>query len=492
MLRVIGNDQSLPRQEHAIASGTLPNGNPVIINSDGTVSAAASTGAAAASGTKVAFDGDPAEGLSAVYDSSNNKVVVIYSDNGNSKYGTAIVGTVDNSDNSISFGTAVVFNSGNSQKIGCTFDSNSNKVIALWHQVIGTTGKGIVGTVSGTSISFGSAADFTQNSIDYEINATFDSNLNKVAVVYHDSGDSGKGKCAIGTVSGTSISFGTPVTFRNAATYFADVCFDSNLNCILVFYQTTNDDGYISIGDISGTSVTFTTEISIGNDAEKTFCEFDPTSNKVVLAYTDRPDGESAAARTVTIGGSSGSRTASFGTEVNFATGVSQNCVIKGIAYDPDSNRMLISYFEESGGNLKLASGTISGTDISFGTPQTIINESTGALFAPVVYDTSQDRAVVMYEDAQNSNAATAIVATVDTFSTNITSENYIGIARSGAASGAGSIIDTQGAIADNLSGLTAGQSYYVQTDGTLGTTADDPSVFAGTAVSATELIVKG
>jgi hypothetical protein len=491
-MRIIGNDPSVPRQTQEVASGTLPNGNPVIINSDGTVSAAATTGTAGSSGTKVAFDGDPAEGLSAVYDSSNNKVVVIYSDNDNSKYGTAIVGTVDNSDNSITFGTAVVFNSGNSQKIGCTFDSNSNKVIALWHQVIGTTGKGIVGTVSGTSISFGSAADFTQNSIDYEINATFDSNLNKVAVVYHDSGDSGKGKCAIGTVSGTSISFGTPVTFRNAATYFADVCFDSNLNCILVFYMTTNDDGYISIGDISGTSVTFTTEISLGNDAEKTFCEFDPISNKVVLAYTDRPDGESAAARTVTIGGSSGSRTASFGTEVNFATGVSQNCVIKGIAYDPDSNRMLISYFEESGGNLKLASGTVSGTDISFGTPQTIINENTGALFAPVVYDTSQDRAVVMYEDAQNSNAATAIVATVDTLSTNITSENYIGIARSGAASGAGAIIDTQGAIADNLSGLTAGQSYYVQTDGTLGTTAADPSVFAGTAVSATKLIVKG
>ena len=30
MLRVIGNDQNLPRQEHAVASGTLPNGKPVI------------------------------------------------------------------------------------------------------------------------------------------------------------------------------------------------------------------------------------------------------------------------------------------------------------------------------------------------------------------------------------------------------------------------------------------------------------------------------
>ena len=54
-------------------------------------------------------------------------------------------------------------------------------------------------------------------------------------------------------------------------------------------------------------------------------------------------------------------------------------------------------------------------------------------------------------------------------------------------------MIDTQGAIADNLSGLTAGQSYFVQNQmAHSGTTADDPSVFAGTAVSATKLIVKG
>ena len=106
------------------------------------------------------------------------------------------------------------------------------------------------------------------------------------------------------------------------------------------------------------------------------------------------------------------------------------------------------------------------------------------------VYDPDTNQVVIAYRDAGNSDYGTAIVSSIG--SSNITSENYIGIARSGAASGAGAIIDTQGAIADNLSGLTAGQSYFVQTDGTLGTTAADPSVFAGTAVSATKLIVKG
>jgi len=52
--------------------------------------------------------------------------------------------------------------------------------------------------------------------------------------------------------------------------------------------------------------------------------------------------------------------------------------------------------------------------------------------------------------------------------------------------------IDVVGTVNKHQSGLTAGQTYFVQGDGTLGTSADSPSVVAGTAISATEIIVKG
>ena len=74
-----------------------------------------------------------------------------------------------------------------------------------------------------------------------------------------------------------------------------------------------------------------------------------------------------------------------------------------------------------------------------------------------------------------------------------MTSENYIGIASGGTyADTAEATIDIVGTVNKDQSGLTAGQTYYVQTDGTLGTSADSPSVVAGTAISATEIIVKG
>jgi hypothetical protein len=74
----------------------------------------------------------------------------------------------------------------------------------------------------------------------------------------------------------------------------------------------------------------------------------------------------------------------------------------------------------------------------------------------------------------------------------NLTANNYIGTAATGAANTQRAKINLKGAVDENQSGLTAGQSYYVQPNGTLGTTPADPSVFAGTAVSATKLIVKG
>ena len=76
--------------------------------------------------------------------------------------------------------------------------------------------------------------------------------------------------------------------------------------------------------------------------------------------------------------------------------------------------------------------------------------------------------------------------------STNITSENFIGFSDGAYATTQSAAINTTNTIDRNQSGLTAGQTYFVQNDGTIGTTAADPSVTAGTAISATELIVKG
>ena len=75
----------------------------------------------------------------------------------------------------------------------------------------------------------------------------------------------------------------------------------------------------------------------------------------------------------------------------------------------------------------------------------------------------------------------------------NLTSGTFLGFNSGGTVpDGALATIDIKGNINANQSGLTASEPHYVQTDGTLSTQESTPSVLAGTALSATEILVKG
>ena len=73
---------------------------------------------------------------------------------------------------------------------------------------------------------------------------------------------------------------------------------------------------------------------------------------------------------------------------------------------------------------------------------------------------------------------------------TNLTAENYIGIAQDTVSTGNDVKVTTVSGVDANQSSLTPAQIYYVQIDGTLSTTAGSPSVVAGTAIAATQLLV--
>ena len=127
-------------------------------------------------------------------------------DEGNSNYGTAIVGTI--SGTSVSYGTAVVFESATSKPIKSTFDSNSNKIVICYSdQGNSYYPTAIVGTISGTTISFGTKVQGA-SSAAWEVTATFDSTSNQVVMFYRDDGNSDYPTAVVATVSGTSISFG--------------------------------------------------------------------------------------------------------------------------------------------------------------------------------------------------------------------------------------------------------------------------------------------
>ena len=494
MMRVIGNDQNLPRQEHALASGAITNAKPIVVNANGTVSEVSQT--AASLGTEGAFNALNSAFITTVFDSSNNKHIIVYRTSSNMRY---VVATVA-SDGSVSFGTDAVVISGDHQQIASAFDSTNNRVVVIFRNDNDSNhGYAIVGSLSGTTVTWGSATEFN-NANSASMGISFDSTAGKVVISYRNYGNSSYGTAIVGTVSGTSISFGTPVVFNSGTTGKSRSVHDSTNNKTVLFWADGEDGdgkGDAVVGTISGTSISFgsTTRFEAGA-LNHSGIAFDSDTGKVVIAYRQNheTDGATTFKRGTAIVGTVSGTSISFGTAVAFDnTGDYGESNHGNVIYDSNAKKVIVVYPRTVDGSYSNRGYAfplkVSGTTVVADTP-TEFTAGAATGYTSISFDSNVNKSLIAFKDNGNSEYGTAV--SFSPIIQNLTSENYIGIANSGAADGAGAIIDTQGAIADNLSSLTAGQSYFVQNDGTLGTTADDPSVFAGTAVSATKLIVKG
>lgn len=484
-MRFIGNVEQ-DTQIRAVASGTLSNGDTVVVNSDGTVSAVAGASVSQAVGSAEVFTSTNNDwDMGIAYDANAQKVVIAYVDNNNLNYGTAVVGTI--SGTSISFGTPVVFEAASTFYPSVTYDANAQKVV-IGYRDQGNSNKGtaIVGTVSGTSISFGSATVFETGATRFIFSA-YDANAQKVVFSYEDQGNSNYGTAVVGTVSGTSISFGTPVVYESAITAFPSVVYDTSNQKVVMAYRDGGNSywGTAIVGTVSGTSISFGSPVIFeSGQADWISSAYDTNNQKIVIGYSDAGNVSRGQAVVGTVSGSS----ISFGTPVVFGGDYTSWIAV---SYDENAQKTVVSYPDYYGGQYGvLKVGTVSGTSISFDTAVTFEAAQTKSIIS--TYDSVSNKIVIAYRDGANSNYGTAAVFQNNSTSTNITAENFIGFADSGYLSGQNVGIDSTGSVNRSQSGLTAGQKYYVQNDGSLGTTADDPSVEAGVAISATEILVKG
>ena len=97
----------------------------------------------------------------------------------------------------------------------------------------------------------------------------------------------------------------------------------------------------------------------------------------------------------------------------------------------------------------------------------------------------------VFKNNSASYDPGSAKAVKVQNTATNLTATNFLGFSESAYAANTIARINIAGYVDSNRSGLTAGQTYYVQTDGTLSTTADTPLVKAGLALNSTTLLVR-
>ena len=456
-----------------VASGTLSSGQTVILKADGTVEAVSGVDESLGSSTQIS-NGNFAYPVG-IYDSTNNKVVVVYSGPSNRAY--AVVGQI--SATSISFGSEVLAVATTAYYQAGAFDANTGKILLCYADYDNFEyGKAVVGTVSGTSISFGSVSTFNSGATAY-ISAIYDPSEQKVIIGYRDIGDSPfRGKLVAATISGTSVSFGSESTFNDGNTQFISLSYDATENKTLIFYQDQSNSRYPTcrVASLSGTSFTYGTETVLASRPVENTGGAYTTSGKHFLVF--RNDGNPNNLSSVVVATVSGNNV-SFGTETATTVRFSNSPYVP-VVYNEKADKVIIfgrnqdnSYYPT------YLTASISGTAITLETP--VVTQSVTSYEQGSVYDPTEEKSALFWPTSSRNTPVGAVLTSASS-----NSASFIGITAEAIANTATGAVNVYGGINEAQTGLTIGSDYYVQANGSLSTTAS--AVKVGQAISATTI----
>ena len=472
-----------------VASGTLGSGVTVALKSDGTVEAVAETQQSQSVGTPVSVTGRASEWQAAVYDSTNNKIVLVWKDTGGSGQGDAVVGTV--SGNTISFGSIAreVIGTAANRGYNLAYDSTSGKIIVGYQRDSTSYYEAAVGTISGTSISFGTPVVFSSVSSatvgPYTIQVIYDPSANKTAFIYYSgSGDATRGRAKVGTVSGTSISFGSETTWSSGNVGTNLSVFDTNRNEIVTIFKKNygTREAFGIVASISGTSISFNSETSFASSnvyGAYQALAYDSENSRFVILYRN-----SSSEGVYVVATNTG--TLSYGTTTQFA---SANTYNDGQAvYDSVNNAVIISWSPTYAGTGTIRAATVNPATNTLSFGSSIQYQANSLNYQRLAFDSGNGKVCVFYQYVTGSNIGYSVIYQAPYLLSNNT--DFIGITDQAIADTATGAVIVQGGVSDKVTGLTANTDYYVQADGSISTTVS--SVPAGRALSTTSILLEG
>ena len=343
-----------------ISSGSIASGAPVMMNADGKLSSV--TGTSGITGTTTPFITAAAESATEanalVYDSQNDKYISVY-------HGTG---------------------------------TGANEIHAK------------IGSVSGGTITWGSQQQITPGGSENPSypDALWDTVNNRLLTLYQDAADSSRGYMIVSSISGGTITSGTPVQVTSDTISRFCMVQDPVEDKIIVFYQNASNVGKAIIGEITAASNTssWTGEATYcPNRAYQPVAAFYPGQNKVVVSFMHRDSSpqEMGAILAGTVSGNS----ITFGTIQYTDPGSYQ--ATSSLSYDSVNDQMLVAWQSGSSPyNSKMRTAALSGTTFTFGSIKIIkgVGGSSGNDSYPAIcFDPNSGRALIVWMD---STAGTA------------------------------------------------------------------------------------
>ena len=453
------------------ATGAITAGNPVGFNANGTISAMPQTaGSAAALGSGASStDGGL---VPMAYDTANDKYLHVFSGTNDNLF--ARVGTV--SGFSISFGTAVDSGITLSSNVwrGClhlVYDDNAGKFVVSYSK---TDNKGYARTItiSGTTPSFGTEVN-VYSYTTYHTEVGYDSNANKV--LFLNAGNQSALTGRVGTISGTNISLGSSTSLGGTGLYAqpGSLAFDSNVNKFIFVYAISSGSTYYARTiSISGTSVSAGAQVILASSGDSNVTPnvvFDPSINKGVALFSES-DGPKF--RLLTISGTDLTQGTTTAIPLTTTPVAGMGQTIFSSCVDPDTAGIVICYCTGVA-ETRITPAKFSGSTMTL-SPEIVVSSTKKQ--GGIIYDPDADATIVSTIDEDQVVKTSARPA-------------YVGVAAESISNGATGKVTIIGGVNANQSGLSAGSQYGIPaTSASLAATDTNP---VGIAISSTEVYLR-
>ena len=463
----------------ATTSGTLPNGCTVIVNTDGTVSKPA------VSSPTFGSEGTITNASGSLFDScwlpAQNVIVVAWMDSGNSNYLSLIAGSV--SGTTITWGSKVTGYSTRFEGISiAASDTNSTVCVCGRRDVGGSTyGIAVGAKVTGTSISVEGTYNMTTGINHRGGQSATVGGTNRIINTYTNSNNYNLYSMTITLQDNGTLSLGSQRTIETQGTNYSQMLvWDSSASRMVCTWTGGNDNRSYYKLNSGGSSDQWSnsrTQIFSYRYGEGTIY-YDPDAERVVLLW-DNPNDSN---RGYMQAGEVSSSSITWGSAVTWNDS-GDNASYHNSAYTTDLDKGLLYYRLTVGGNHNayVKEITCSGSSLSAGTAQ-LVNASSNPEM--ITYLPSNNYVFMGYAGNKYKVRTTE--------SSSMTTENFIGFSSAAYTNGQTATIKVVGNTVTGLSGLTAGQAYYVQNDGSLNQTPwAGGTVQAGVALSSSTLLIK-
>ena len=296
------------------------------------------------------------------------------------------------------------------------------------------------------------------------------------------------------SISGNTVTLGTPVQFNTGAVNTGEVNvrrLGSTSKFLTTWYKDTTDGFYARMGNLDTSTNTVTT---VGSELQIEAVFGTAVGTTQALTYT-KDNKWISAWKSVSgyfkgaVISYDGNTTITRGTILQISGNLTDhNCLV----YDSEGNRTIALYEDrDSGsGSLRMRALTVSGTTLTTTADVELSGQNDsyicrrGAFYAPywgVSFGICEQG---------SSNRLFKFMIRSATITSN--SDNFIGFVGSSFSATSTATIQVVGNINTNQSGLTPGSKYYVQKDGSILPDEANPSIYAGRALSATSLLIKG